>query len=165
LIAEGNTPLEQGAAYDQPPIDCMTAFFGLGLPFDPVDYADPASEICASLVGARTALYLMMYATDKSAKDALNVAVQTASTRVDSVLAGIPDADAEVAADFRAVWDRFKATRDEEIIPAIYRGNTNDAKKLADGIQFERLSKMWKIMSAARPMTRWPEAHSHSKLN
>ena len=52
-----------------------------------------------------------------------------------------------MAADFKAVWDQFKATRDQEIIPAIYRGNADDAKKIADGIQAERLSKMWGIMS------------------
>jgi hypothetical protein len=52
-----------------------------------------------------------------------------------------------VAADFKAVWDQFKATRDKEIIPAIYKGNADDAKKIADGIQYGRLSKMWGIMS------------------
>jgi len=55
-----------------------------------------------------------------------------------------------VAADFKAVWDQFKATRDNEIVPAIYNGNLNDAKKIADGIQFQRLSRMWSIMSCSR---------------
>jgi hypothetical protein len=57
-------------------------------------WADRASDACASLVDARTALYSMMNAKDKSAQDALN-----------------------------------------------------DAKKITDGIQYERLSKMWSIMS------------------
>jgi len=56
-------------------------------------------------------------------------------------------ADAKVAADFKAVWDQFKVTRDNEIIPAIYKGNAAEAKKVADSIQYERLSKMWSIMS------------------
>ena len=51
------------------------------------------------------------------------------------------------AADFKAVWDQFKATRENEIILAIYKGNADDAKKIASGIQSERLSKMWSIMS------------------
>jgi hypothetical protein len=55
--------------------------------------------------------------------------------------------DAKVAADFKAVWDQFKETREKEIIPAIYKGNAADAKKIIDGIQYERLSKMWSIMS------------------
>jgi hypothetical protein len=66
---------------------------------------------------------------------------------LDSVLAGMTGADAKSAADFKALWDQFKATRDNQIIPAIYKGNADEAKKIADGIQFERLSKMWSIMS------------------
>ena len=89
----------------------------------------------------------MTLAKDKSAQDAFNAKVQAASTKLDSVLAGITGADAKMAADFKAVWDQCKATRDQEIIPAIYRGNADDAKKIADGIQAERLSKMWGIMS------------------
>ena len=50
------------------------------------------------------------------------------------LLAGMTGADAKVAADFKAVWDQFKATRENEIIPAIYKGNASDAKKIADGI-------------------------------
>ena len=89
----------------------------------------------------------MINAKDKSAQDALNTKVQAASTKLDSVLAGMTGADAKVAADFKAVWDQFKATREKEIIPAISKGNAEEAKKIADGIQSERLSKMWNIMS------------------
>ena len=56
-------------------------------------------------------------------------------------------AHVKVALDFKAVWDQFKATRDKVVIPAIYKGNADDAKKLANGIQYDRLSKMWGIMS------------------
>jgi hypothetical protein len=125
----------------------VTTVFGLGLSFIPAAWANPASDVCASLVDARIALYSMMNAKDKSAQDALNVKVQAASTKLDSVLAGMAGTDAKMAADFKAVWDQFKATRDKEIIPAIYRGNTDDAKKITDGIQYERFSKMWSIMS------------------
>jgi hypothetical protein len=89
----------------------------------------------------------MMNAKDKSAQDALNVKVQAASTKLDSVVAGMTGANAKVAADFKAVWDQFKATREKEIIPAIYKGDAEDAKKITNGIQYERLSKMWGIMS------------------
>ena len=63
------------------------------------------------------------------------------------MLAGMTRADAKVVADFKAVWDQFKTTRDNQIIPAIYKGNADEAKKIADGIQSERLSEMWGIMS------------------
>jgi hypothetical protein len=89
----------------------------------------------------------MISARDKSVQDALNAKVQAASTKLDSVLAGMTGAETKVAADFKAVWVQFKATREKEIIPAIYKGNVAEAKKITDGIQYERLSKMWSIMS------------------
>jgi hypothetical protein len=73
--------------------------------------------------------------------------VQEASTKLDSVLAGMAGVDSKAVADFKAIWDQFKATRDNEIIPAIYKGKVDAAKEIADGIQSERLSNMWGIMS------------------
>ena len=124
----------------------LAAIFALGLEL-PAAWADPASDVCAALANARTALYSMINAKDKSVQDALNAKVQAASAKLDSVLAGMTGAETKVAADFKAVWDQFKATREKEIIPAIYKGNAAEAKKITDGIQYERLSKMWSIMS------------------
>jgi hypothetical protein len=129
-----------------PPIAIATVF-GLGLMLVPAARADPASDACAALADARNALYLMINARDKSTQDGLNAKVQAASTKLDSVLAGMTGVDAKVAADFKTVWNQFKATREKEIISAIYNGNAAEAKKLTDGIQYERLSKMWSIMS------------------
>jgi hypothetical protein len=121
--------------------------FVLGLAFVPAAWADSASDACAALVEARSTLYSMLNAKDKSAQDALSGKVQEASAKVDSVLAAMTGADAKAAAAFKAVWDQFKATRDKDIIPAIYKGNADEAKKIADGIQYQRLSQMWSIMS------------------
>jgi hypothetical protein len=125
----------------------VTAVIGLGLGFVSVAWADSASEACAALASVRTALYSMINAKKKPAQDALNAKVQEASSKLDSVLAGMTGADAKAAADFKALWEQFKATRDNQIIPAIYKGNAAEAKKIADGIQSERLSKMWSTMS------------------
>jgi len=125
----------------------VSVVFGLGLGLVSVAWADSANDACAALANARTALYSMINAKDKSAQDALNAKVREASTKLDSVLAGMTGADAKSAADFKALWDPFKTTRDNQIIPAIYKGNAAEAKKIADGIQSERLSKMWGIMS------------------
>ncbi len=124
----------------------VTTVFSLGLAFVSAVWADSASDACGALADTRTALYSMIIAKDKSAQDALNAKVQAASTKLDSLLADMTGAQAKVAADFKAVWDQFKATRDKEIIPAIYKGNADDAKKIADGIQYDRLTKMWGIM-------------------
>jgi hypothetical protein len=129
------------------PSIAMITVLSFGLALVPAAWADPASDACAALADARNALYSMVNARDKSAQDALNAKVQAASTRLDSMLAGMTGADAKVAADFKAVWDQFKATREKEIIPAIYKGNAAEAKKITDGIQYERLSKMWSVMS------------------
>src|SRR5512135_2534941 len=104
----------------------------LGLMFAPAAWATPATDICAALGEARISLYSMLHAKDKSAQDTLKAKTQTASTKIDSALAGMTGADAKVAADFKTVWDQFKATRDNEIIPAIDKGNSEDAKRIAD---------------------------------
>jgi len=125
----------------------ITVAFGIGLGFISVAWADSASDACAALANARTALYSMINAKDKSVQDALNAKVQEASTKLESVLAGMTGTNVKAAADFKALWDQFKTTRDNQIIPAIYKGNADEAKKIADGIQSERLSKMWSVMS------------------
>ena len=89
----------------------------------------------------------MIEASNQSAQDALNAKVQAASTKLDSVLTGMTGEDAKVAADFKVVWDQFNATRDNEIIPAILKGDSTGAKKITDSIQADRLAKMWDIMS------------------
>jgi hypothetical protein len=120
---------------------------GFGLAFASAAWADPANEVCVALADARVALYSMINSKDKTGQDALNAKVQAASARVDSALAGMTGADAKMSADFKAVWDQFKATREKQIIPAIYAGNIAEAKKISDGIQYERLSTMWSIIS------------------
>jgi chemoreceptor-like protein with four helix bundle sensory module len=121
--------------------------FGLGLAFVSAARADLASDACAALVDTRNALYSMLSANDKPAQDTLNVKVQAASTKLDTTLASMTGAQSKMAAEFKTVWDPFKATRDKEIIPAISKGNTDEAKKLANDIQLSRFSKMWSIMS------------------
>jgi hypothetical protein len=128
----------------------LTIAFGLGLTLAPAAWATPASETCAALAEARNSLYSMLHAKGKPAQDALTAKMHAASIKVDSALAGMTGADAKVAADLEAVWNEFTATRDNEIIPAIYRGNIDEAKKITDGIQFQRFSRMWSIMSCSR---------------
>jgi acetylornithine/succinyldiaminopimelate/putrescine aminotransferase len=125
----------------------MVVALGLGPAFTPAAWVDHRPEACTALVDARVALWSMMDAKDKSTQDALNAKVQAASTKLDTVLASMTGAEAKKAAEFKAVWDQFKATRDNEIIPAVYAGKAADAKKIAASVQAGRLSKMWGIMS------------------
>jgi len=125
----------------------VTTVFSIGLAFVPAAWADPASDACAALVDSRGTLYSMLNAKDKAAQDAVKAQMQAASTKLDSALTSMSGAHPKVAADFKAVWDQFKATREREIIPAIYKGDAANARKIANGIQSERLAKMWRIMS------------------
>jgi hypothetical protein len=48
---------------------------------------------------------------------------------VGNLLPSVTGANAKAAADFKALWDQFKTTRDNQIIPAIYKGNADEAKR------------------------------------
>ena len=61
----------------------LMTVFGLGLTFAPVAWATPASETCAALGQARTSLYSMLHAKDKSAQDALKAKIQASSAKID----------------------------------------------------------------------------------
>ena len=119
----------------------------LGLASCHAAWADSATDVCAALVSARSALYSMLSTTNQSSRDALRAKLQEASAKVDSILTSMGGADAKRAADFKAVWDQFKLTRDKEIIPALDAGNASEARRIADGVQYQRLSRMWSIMS------------------
>ncbi len=125
----------------------LAAAITLGLTFVSSAWADATSDACTALAEARNALYSLVLAKERPAQDALKAKMEMASAKLDSVLTGMTGAQAKAAADFKVVWDQFKATRDKEIVPDVYNGKADEAKKLADGIQFQRLSTMWRIMS------------------
>ncbi len=50
--------------------------------------------------------------------------------------------DAARAIAFRRVWEPFKRTREQEILPAIKRGQYARAQAIAHGIQAERYERM-----------------------
>lgn len=119
----------------------------LALAFAPSARADPVNDACAALVKARSALYSLINAKDTSTQDELRKKLEQATDKLDSLLAAMINSDAKTAAEFKKVWDLFKATRDHEIITAIESGDVESAKKIADTVQLRRLSKMWNIMS------------------
>ncbi len=125
----------------------VALMFSLQLVYTTGAFAQSPNEACATLVNVRSSLYSMISAKEKSAQDTLNTKVQASSAKLDSILAAMTGAEEKRAAEFKIVWDQFKTTRDGEIIPALHNGNAKEAKRIADGIQLQRLSKMWKIMS------------------
>jgi len=44
-------------------------------------------------------------------------------------------------------WNAFKSTREKELVPAILKGNDEEAKKIAGGIQKERITRCQTLTS------------------
>ncbi len=87
--------------------------------------------------GRRTAL------RDATKFDGYKAKIQAASKAVDAELAAMASGpDAAKANAFKPVWDAFKATRENEIVPAIYAGDKEKAKGLATGVQAGRMKEM-----------------------
>jgi hypothetical protein len=106
-------------------------------------YAASPADACANLGEARTQLVAMLGESDPAKLDGLKAKVHAASDKLDQDLAAMasgPDAAAVKA--FKPVWDAFKATRENEIIPALYAGDKEKAKGLATGVQAGRMKEM-----------------------
>lgn len=116
----------------------------------PLVYAGPADDMKAALNDARTNLVSMLDATDKATQDGLHQKVTAASTAVDTALTAAL-ADSSLAAakvnEFKTVWEAFKATRETEIVPAIYAGKPADAKAVSQSTQAPRVKTMNGILT------------------
>lgn len=105
--------------------------------------ADTPADACANLGEARAQLVAMTAEADAGKLDGYKAKIHAASKALDGNLAamsGGPDA-AKVQA-FKPVWEDFKATREKEIIPALYAGDKDKAKGLATGVQADRMKQM-----------------------
>jgi len=49
---------------------------------------------------------------------------------------------------FKVVWEAFKKTRDDEIIPALFSGARDKARGLAQGVQAPRFKKMNELLDS-----------------
>jgi hypothetical protein len=108
--------------------------------------AAPADDACGSLMEARSHLVALIGSNDKAAQDGLKDKIHTASAKVDATLAAMAKSynagDEAKAAAFKPVWEAFKNTRENEIIPDVYAGKVAEAKAIAGGVQAERMKQM-----------------------
>jgi enoyl-[acyl-carrier-protein] reductase (NADH) len=110
-------------------------------------HAGTPDDACKALMESRGHLVTMLDATEKAAQDDLKAKINAASGKLDGILTAMAKGpDAAKAKDFKAVWEEFRKTRDNEIIPHIYAGKKAEAKALATGIQAERMKKMKGVM-------------------
>jgi hypothetical protein len=109
-------------------------------------HAAPSDDACAAMMEARGHLVAMIGSTDKAMHADLKPKIQAASDKVDAIVNAMQksyNAGNEAQANaFKPVWEAFKATRENDIIPAVLAGKNADAKALATGIQAERMKQM-----------------------
>lgn len=110
--------------------------------------ANEFAELRTKVSAARESLVTMLTNKDKRGTDHQKVVKDTA----DAVSAQLDKmkAPAGKEAAFKELvdnWNAFKKTRETELVPAILAGKEEEAKKLATGIQKDRITKCQQALS------------------
>ncbi|MEO5378957.1 MAG: hypothetical protein H7832_14420 [Magnetococcus sp. DMHC-6] len=111
-------------------------------------FAGPTGDaIKAGLGEARENLMGLIAASDPATQAQKQEGIKMATAKVNEAIASSSDpAIAEKVAEFKKIWTDFTTTRDTEIIPDVLAGKKEEAKKLAEGVQAERLKKMKELL-------------------
>lgn len=109
--------------------------------------ANEFSELRKEMSAARESLVAMLTNKDKRGADQQKLVKDTA----DAVSAHLAKMKAPAGKDaqFKALlenWNAFKKTRETELVPAILAGNDAEARKIAGGIQKERINKCQELI-------------------
>lgn len=104
-------------------------------------------DLNAKVSAARSSLIALMLHADQRGPEQQKLVKDTA----DAVSAAIArmKAPAGKEAQFKEMaenWAAFKKTRENELVPLILKGKEEEAKKLAGGIQKERLMKVKELI-------------------
>ncbi|WP_088279122.1 hypothetical protein [Ideonella sp. A 288] len=107
------------------------------------DYADLRPKLSA----ARESLVTMLTNKDKRGADHQKVVKDTA----DAVSAHLAKMKAPAGKDaqFKELvdtWNAFKKTREVDLVPAILAGKDDEARKIAGGVQKERITKCQQLV-------------------
>jgi hypothetical protein len=109
--------------------------------------ANEFTDLRSQLSAARESLVTLMVNKDKRGADQQKLVKNTADA-VSAALAKVK-APAGKEAQFKELvetWNAFKKTREVELVPAILAGKDDEAKKLAGGIQKERITKCQQLV-------------------
>lgn len=118
------------------------------LPFALPAQANEFSELRSQLSAARESLVTMLTNKDKRGADQQKLVKDTADA-VSAKLAKMK-APAGKEAQFKELnetWAAFKKTREVDLVPAILAGRDDEARKLAGGIQRERITRCQELVS------------------
>jgi hypothetical protein len=117
------------------------------LAFAPWAHANEFADLRAQLSAARESLITLMVNKDKRGAEQQKVVKDTADA-VSAHLAKLK-APAGKDAQFKELvdtWNAFKKTREVDLVPAILAGKDDDARKLAGGVQKERITKCQQLV-------------------
>lgn len=110
-------------------------------------HANEFTDLRGQLSAARESLVTMLVNKDKRGADHQKVVKDTADA-VSAHLAKLK-APAGKEAQFKELvdtWNAFKKTREVDLVPAILAGKDDEAKKLAGGIQKDRITKCQQLV-------------------
>ena len=110
-------------------------------------HANEFTDLRAQLSAARESLVTLLVNKDKRGADQQKLVKDTADA-VSAHLAKMK-APAGKEAQFKELvesWNAFKKTREVELVPAILAGKDDEAKKLAGGIQKERITRCQQLV-------------------
>lgn len=111
-------------------------------------HAGDFSDLRTKLSSARETLITMMLHKEQRGPEQQKL-VKDSADAVSAQLARMK-APAGKEAQFKELvetWKAFKETREKELVPAILKGNDDEAKKIAGGVQKERITKCQSLTS------------------
>ena len=117
---------------------------GIWMPANAGEFGDLRTKLST----ARESLVTMMLHKESRGSDQQKL-VKDSADAVSAQLAKMK-APAGKEAQFKELvetWKAFKETREKELVPAILKGNDEEAKKIAGGIQKERFTKCQSLTS------------------
>ncbi len=105
------------------------------------------ADLHARLNAVRAALITMINEADRKEQEKQHRIINELTREIDASFESLtrkprPLREISILNEARGVWNAFRDTRDNEIIPALYAGKTEKAKGLACGIQKERYNKI-----------------------
>lgn len=105
-------------------------------------YAGEYDDLRTKMSAARESLITMMLHKDKRGDDQQKLVKGTAdAVSAQLALMKVPAGKEAKFKELNETWNAFKKTRETVLVPAILSGNDAEAKKIAGGIQKERITK------------------------
>ena len=118
-------------------------------------FAGKVEDIQTRLNQSRQQTMAMLSETDKTVLEMRYEEALASSKEVDASLQSAladPSLQAQHASfeEFKQVWDVFKTTRDQEIVPLLMAGKQEQARALAQKVQLGRFKRMNDLLDVAR---------------